>query len=451
MLIHIFFLGLLMTGHSLSMDSTHAQQIIECEGKPIWRPHGHDLIVQKGIKQEVKKDPRNPERNLDAWGPVTGLYIFNPTTKTEELLENSHQNPFHMKCSDQSKYLAAIFATLPKVTSKEITIISSNQLKIWDLDTKKIVLQFLTAQNSFTLSPKQNYVACESEDGTSCVVRRILTGSQIASLKKYIPHPGEKWPVVVWGISSSTESSLAFSEDDTLFAFEDIGATYIIELDNPQEAPILLPGYFPQFGAHMLAMCFERTLSLYDTNHTIYDLATGQKTFQLLRSINDPLFGSNFSTLQFDKNFNYVTYPATQEPYIAFATIPNPHDPTKYLQGIEKRAVSPDFTKSAQSAFENNNFGKICIKDIKTEKTTSMITGYPYAALSHFFSTDNKYFFMDTGASVFIFNAEKGAATVIARCVKTPSSCSPDSTYLLRRIDANHALIIDLNALSYKK
>lgn len=434
---YIFFL-MLISAHSdfLGMNNPGQHEQIQCENKPLWRPNTHELILQKRIIQTVKKDPQNPRKNLPASGPVSGLCVYNPSTKTEEFLEDSYSPPMVMKCSDKGKYLAATFLCLPTITESKYSC-NPNQVKIWDLDTKKKISCFFTPQNSFVLSPNQTYIGCDAEDNASFIVRTILDGQIVCSIKKDLP---AQVPNAIYCYAGSLESSVSFNKDDSLLAYEEGGTTHIVELTNPEQPPVLISGHYPQFGNNNLLAIFRgETLLIYDTNQSITDLQTGQTTFAICSSIKEEIFGRNHSKLKFDRNLKQILVHYSQ---IGFYLIPTTRSPTVSLSGIF--AISSDFSRVATM----DSYGRMLLQDVATGKTLYQ-AHHNLENASSFFSKDNNYFFIDTMHCLYIKHTQKGSAWVSSKCVGVPSICSSDSAYVLRRTGPTTAILINLQALSY--
>lgn len=428
---------------SLGMQGPHpiVEYTFACEGSPLWRPNTQELILQKRLIRKPAHNPEDPTSFLKAHGPLVYTCIYNPTTGQEQPLEKGNELPLSMKCSSNGTYLAALTACPAQISSESTLILNpKNLLTVWNLVTRTIVLESITPQLAFTISPQEQYIATESEDNSNLLIRSLVDGSLVRTIAKKTMGSDQIF-------ISALRDAIAFSPDDTLIAFENKGITHIINVKNPHIAPLVIEGYSPQFSIeNVIKVRNGSPLFFYSTDKK--DIQESEQPLQLL--------GCSGGTYK-DK-FKWRT---TLDPEFRHAIIAPGFGETYYeIFYIRDNIFSSENSIIAVSAdFSLYVVLEGMFAQIKKVNTKEMLHKFPQdlmGGLHIFFSQNNQYLFSENNENIVIWNFQKGYAVYKKKITNPatpyiPSVCSPECTHLLIRSAPSQATIIDLNALPYKK
>lgn len=429
---------------------------ITYDNKPVWRPGTHELILQKHIPYTPKRDPHNPAKFLPAPGPLLYTFLCDSVAETEHILEDGNDSFFSASCSNKGTYFGALSMCNPKVAEVdgkiELLTDASNLVHLWNLFTKKKLPPFKTTQLSFKISPQENFIACNSENNKNFLVRSLKTNEIICSLIKKILLPEKGLPAS----SSSTLDLCAFSSDDRFLAYENYLQIQIIDLKNPQKAPTIIQGHSPRFfESDNLMVRKAASLILYKRTKQLPDQKDDDQTYTLERIYTDPLFTRN---LQFGKTFETViVLDSTQTIGTLSESVHGSVVNLLEVKGEPQRvrnihAVSADFSLIALG---NSYDDPICIKAMNNLNAV-VHKHRTYMGIIHaFFSPNNQYYFAENGNHILIWNFQKGTVVLAKESLRgfplVPSSCSPDSKYLLVQEGPGKAKLFNLALLNYKK
>jgi WD40 repeat protein len=433
----------------------HPVTNITYDNRPVWRPGTHELILQKHIPYTPKRDPHNPAKFLPTPGPLLYTFLCDPVAETGHILEDGNDSFFSASCSDKGTYFGALSMCNPKVAEVdgkiELLTDTSNLVHLWNLTSKKKLPLFKTSQLSFKISPQENFIACNSENNKNFLVRSLKTNEIICSLIKKILLPEKGLPAS----SSSTLDLCAFSSDDRFLAYENYLQIQIIDLKNPQKAPTIIQGHSPRFfESDNLMVRSAASVILYKRTKKLPDPKEGDQTYVLECIYTDPLFKRN---LQFGKTLETaIVLDSTQ----TIETLSGPVDGSifnllevksdpKQVRNIQ--AVSSDFSLIALDNYSDS----ICIKAINNLNAVVHEHRTHMGIIHAFFSPNNQYYFAENGNHILIWNFQKGTVLHAKESLRgfplVPSSCSPDSKYLLVQEGPGKAKLFDLALLNYKK
>lgn len=243
------------------------------------RPHTSEKVLERKIAYEPKKDPEDSRKFLRAPGPLVQLYIRNQDIGKEETLEDSNEHCFSFQCSAKGTYFAALTSCCEQY--------SENILKVWNLNTRKIILQTYATSLACKISPQEKYIAFETENSANFVVYALANGKPVYLLKKQKPHREEYLHVPF------PQNQFAFSPDDQFIVIGENSATQIVDLENLQEAPAIVEGHTPRFEGdifvdqdkcrkYFLITTKNKKFKVYDLDHSVNDLQSGKKSFKLI-------------------------------------------------------------------------------------------------------------------------------------------------------------------------
>lgn len=427
----------------------HAITPIAYDNRPVWRPGTHELILQKHIPYTPKRDPHNPVKFLPAPGPFLYTCLCDPLAGTEHILEDGNDSFISATCSDKGTYFGALSmckAEVAEVDGKiELLSDTTNLVHIWNLLTKKKLPLFKTTQLAFKISPQENYIACDSEDNKSFLVRSLGTNTIICSLIKKIA----KERHVVY--SPSITDSCAFSSDDRFLAYGDCFQIQVIDLASPKREPIIIQGHSPHFfESDNLMIRNAASLILYKRTKQLPNQKDGDQTYALECTYTDPLLSSK---LQFGKTFETViALDPNSRPEPVHGSIFNLIEVKGTPEQVRNiQAVSADFSLIAV----NDCYEHIKIKAMNNLNAVVHEHSTHMDIIHAFFSPNNQYYFAETGNNILIWNFQKGTVRYAKKSLRefplAHSSCSPDSKYLLVQEGPGKAKLLDLAMLNYKK
>lgn len=457
---YIFFISILSVYSNAQCMSKPPQMLTDeifCENTPIWRPHSHELILQKPIAQHVRRNPQNPSKTLPALGPLLYTCIYNPQTRTERILEDSHELFFHMKCSDKGTYCAGLNTC--KAEFKEIdsvlvfTNTPTNLVSTWNLITQKRAPQFKTAQTSIKMSPHETYIACDSEDNKNFLIRTLADNAIVRSIPKKLPLSKNA------SYCPSLAESCAFSADDQFVAYAEGGSIQVFDMKLPGQEAVRVPGLIAYFMAlNRLVVPIMTTVHVYDTRKILLDAGTKGKNVPTVCEYKDPGFRNNF---QFDTESRDKIIGQGNESKNHFRVI-------NLLSGKISEwkdsaiAISPDLSYIATRYAQNTYIEEVNSPVGVNGHHRIVFARTHYMEASHvFFSSSNEYLFFETNSLIYIWNFKKGSTFHKKTLDGSPllaaphytnfiqSGCSPDSQYLLVQTQPSRVTLIDLNRLEY--
>lgn len=199
-----------------------------CSFTPICRPNSNtgEVIIAK----------------ITGTHPSSTYLYLTYSDEEDHLLENSSDTYLFSRCSAKGTYLAALSVNYPQVTPHRVIPNPANTVKVWNLNTKKLALTFLTQQLQFAISPQENYIACDAEDNASLVVYSLVTSKIHAQFTK-------QKPKAYFGVCPAMQDSISFSPNDQFIAYEECGIIRVLDLQYPKQPSIVIErgGYSPQF------------------------------------------------------------------------------------------------------------------------------------------------------------------------------------------------------------